>query len=181
MKKYLIILLLIVPVLVIAQGQKGSVEECAPMRRGKVCYTDEVEMKGMIQTELFKAINAWAKKAYGTDVFLSNVSSNEKKGTILVSSKVELLLDDVDQTRLKYKMMITCYDGKYTTELSNITYQYDAAKNNRYKTYKAEDVIADNGKDNAVEAIKDPVLFCNATFFFVESLFADVLSAAKEN
>jgi hypothetical protein len=36
-----------------------------------------------------------------------------------------------------------------------------------------------NGKGNTVTAIKDPVLFCNATYFFVESLFADVYDAVE--
>lgn len=178
MKKKLLVLFFLCPVLTMAQGHKGSVEECAPVKNNKICYTDEVEMEGMTQTELFRAIHTWATKTYGKDVFLSNVSSREKKGTILISSKVELLLEETDKTRLKYKMNIACSDGKYTVELSHITYQYDAEKNNRYKTYKAEEILAGNGKNNTVSAVKDPVLFCNATFFFAQSLFADIVSAA---
>jgi len=32
----------------------------------------------------------------------------------------------------------------------------------------------------AIQLIKDPKLFCNATFFFVENLFADILDAVND-
>ncbi|MDR1981715.1 MAG: DUF4468 domain-containing protein [Tannerellaceae bacterium] len=180
MKKYLVLLLVICPALVMAQGHKGKVETCAPVKNGKICYTDEVSMPNTTKAGLYNAINAWAKKSYGKDIFLSNHSSNKAKGTIQASSKVELLLNETDKTLVKYKLNITCLDEKYTVEVNEITYQYDANKDKQHKTYKAEDVITNNGKDNKVAAIKDPLLFCNATYFFVESLFADVFSAASE-
>ena len=92
MKKILLLIYMMFPVLVMAQGHKGEVDECAPMKNGKVCYSDDVEIENTSKLEIFNAINAWAKKSYGKDVFLSNVNSNKNKGTIFVSSKVELLL-----------------------------------------------------------------------------------------
>lgn len=178
MKKVFLFLCLIIPVLSMAQGHKGKVDECAPMKSGKVCYTDEVEIENTTQGELFKTIDTWAKKMYGKDVFLSNVHSNKSKGTIFISSKVELLLNDTDKTIVKYKMNITCYDNRYTIEATNIVYQYDPENNKKFKTYAAEEVIANNGKSNTIGLIKDPKLFCDATFFFVENLFADVFAAA---
>ena len=59
-------------------------------------------------------------------------------------------------------------------------YQYDPQNNKKFKTYSAESVIANNGKSNTVALIKDPKLFCNATFFFVENLFADILDAVND-
>ena len=76
-------------------------------------------------------------------------------------------------------MRITCFDNRYTIEASDIVYQYDPLNDKKYKTYKAEDVIANNGDSNTIALIKDPKLFCNATFFFVENLFADVFDAAQ--
>ena len=90
MKKILLLIYMMFPVLVMAQGHKGEVDECAPMKNGKVCYSDDVEIENTSKLEIFNAINAWAKKSYGKDVFLSNVNSNKNKGTIFVSSKVEL-------------------------------------------------------------------------------------------
>ena len=104
MKKILLLIYMMFPVLVMAQGHKGEVDECAPMKNGKVCYSDDVEIENTSKLEIFNAINAWAKKSYGKDVFLSNVNSNKNKGTIFVSSKVELLLNDTDKTIIKYKM-----------------------------------------------------------------------------
>lgn len=181
MKKILAFIIgMTLPVLVLAQGHKGEVDECAPMKNGKVCYSDDVEIEKASKLEIFNAINGWAKKNYGKDVFLSNVNSNKKKGTIFVSSKVELLLNDTDKTIIKYKMRITCFDNRYTIEASDIVYQYDPRNDKMFKTYKAEEVIANNGKSNTIALIKDPKLFCDATFFFVESLFADVFDAAQE-
>ena len=164
-KKTILLLLLICPVLAMAQGHKGSVESCAPMKEGKVCYSDEVDVEGVKKGELFKAIDKWAKKNYGKDVFLSSVNSSKSKGTIFINSKVELLLNDTDKTIVKYKMRIYCHDEKYNVELTDISYQYDP----------------NNEKSNTIALIKDPLLFCNATFFFAENLFADVFSAADND
>jgi len=180
MKRIFFFIFSILPVICMAQGHKGTVESCAPMKNGKVCYSDEVEMKNATQTEIFNAINKWAVKTYGRDVFLSNVSSNKSKGTILVSSKIEMLLDEVDKTQIKFKIRISCLQNKYTVEISDIVYQYDLDGTKRYKTYPAENVIANNGQSNTIAAIKDPVLFCNATFFFMENLLGDVFEAAKD-
>lgn len=180
MKKIFICILLMFPVLIMAQGHKGEVDECAPMRNGKVCYRDTVRVDDMNQLQLFNVISKWAKKNYGKDVFLSNVTTKKSKGIINVSSKVELLLNDTDKTLIKYKMKITCYDNCYSAELSNITYQYDPDNEKKFKTYPAESVIANNGKSNTVAVITDPKLFCNATFFFVENLFGDILDAINE-
>lgn len=176
----LLCLFLLIPFLMQAQGHKGTVESCAPMKNGKVCYSDEVDMTNVSKTELYNAINKWAVKEYGRDVFLSNVSSNKGNGTILVSSKIEMLLNDTDTTQIKFKMRIACFENKYTVNISDISYQYDPQNNKRYKTYAAEDVIANDGASNKIALIKDPALFCNATFFFTQNLMADVFDAAKE-
>lgn len=180
MKKLLFLLLILFPVLAMAQGHKGEVAECAPMKNGKVCYSDTVRVNDMNQDQLFEVISQWAKKNYAKDIFLSNVTYKKAKGTIQVSSKVEMLLDDTDKTVIKYKMAIKCYDNSYSAEVSNIVYQYDPENNKKFKTYSAENVIANNGKSNTVALIKDPKLFCNATFFFVENLFADILDAVND-
>ena len=180
MKKLIILILIMFPVLTMAQGHKGQVEECAPMKDGKVCYRDTVHVKDMNQVQIFDVIEKWAKKNYGKDVFLSNVNSKKSKGIINVSSKVELLLNDTDKTIIKYKMKISCHDNSYSAEVGNIVYQYDPENNKKFKTYSAESVIANNGKSNTVALIKDPKLFCNATFFFVENLFAVILDAVNE-
>lgn len=173
------ICLMMLPVLTMAQGHKGNVDDCAPMKEGKVCYSDDVEIENSSQAELFQSINKWAKKNYGKDYFLSNTTSNKKKGTVFVSSKVELLLNDTDKTIVKYKMRIQCFDNRYTVEVSDIVYQYDPENDKKYKTYPAEDVIANNGKSNTIAIVKDPQLFCNATFFFVENLFGEVFDAVQ--
>ena len=133
MKKLFFFLLIMFPVLAMAQGHKGEVDECAPMRNGKVCYRDTVHVNDMNQDQIFEVISRWAKKNYAKDVFLSNANSKKAQGN-----------------------------------------------NKKFKTYPAESVIANNGKSNTIALIKDPKLFCNATFFFVENLFADILDAVND-
>lgn len=171
-------LLVLLPSLAFAQGNKGTIENCAPIVKGKVCYTEQVEMENKTQLELFNNINRWAKEEYGKDVFLSNLSANKKQGTILISSKVELLLDSKAKANIKFRMDIACSDNGYTVKVSNIRYQYDPGVN-KTKLFPAEDIMIDNGKGNKVELVKEPVLLCNATYFFVEGLFGDVFDAAK--
>lgn len=65
MKKIFIALLLLFPVLVSAQGHKGSVEACSPMKNGKIYYEDQVDMDGMSQNTIFKGISKWAKTITG--------------------------------------------------------------------------------------------------------------------
>lgn len=180
MKKLVVLILLLCPVLAMAQGHKGNVESCAPMKDGKVCYSDKVDVGGKTKGELFDTIDKWARKSYGKDVFLSNVASNKSKGTVFISSKVELLLSETDKTVVKYKMKIYCADGGYTIEMTDISYLYNPLNEKKYKNYPAESVIAGGGKGNTVELIKDPKLFCNATFFFAEGLFGDVFDAVNE-
>jgi len=175
-----IIVMILFPVFCFGQGNKGKVDDCAPVKDGKVCYTDDIVMQGASQEALYEAISSWAKTEYGRDVFVSNVSCNRGRKTILISSKIELLLNETDKTYLKYKMYISCYDNNYKVEVTNLTYQYDPDKADRLRVYPAESVILNGGKGNIIPSIKNPELFCNATFFFVEGLLDDVYLAAKK-
>lgn len=149
------------------------------MQEGKVCYADEETVDDMPRLALFNAINGWAKKYYGKDYVPLNVRASKKKGTISVSSKIELPVEGQGKTILKYKLRIECFDNRYTVAVSDLTYRYDPAQGKDYHDYAAEEVIAQNGKANTVAAIKDPEAFCNATYFFVENLFSDISIAAE--
>lgn len=180
MKKILGIALLCLSLSAWGQGHKGSVDGCAPMRDGKICYVDSVDMDGMPQKEIFKGISQWAKKNYAKDIFLSNVVTNKKKHTVFVSSKVELLLNDTDKTIVKYRLNIVCEEGRYTATMTDIEYQYDPNNEKKYENIPAEKVIAGGGKLNEVALIKDPELFCNATYFFAEETFGEVFNSLDE-
>ena len=52
MKKILLLIYMMFPVLVMAQGHKGEVDECAPMKNGKVCYSDDVEIENTSKLEI---------------------------------------------------------------------------------------------------------------------------------
>jgi hypothetical protein len=179
MKKFVLLFLLFIPVYCFSQGQRGTVEACAPVKNGKVCFTDEEKINNASKDEVYEAIRKWANAEYGKDVFVSNVSANKARGTILVSSRYEIWLTQEKSTQIKFKMRIACSDNGYTAELTDIFYLYDPSGGKRLKTYPAEDVILDQGAGNKVDVITNPDQFCNTTFFFVENLFADVFAAAK--
>ena len=179
MKSLICLLLILLPLTCLAQGSKGTVESCAPMKKGKVCYEDVVEMKGFTQDELYNNINKWANHEYGSDIFISNTVGNRVKKTIMINSKIELLLGAEEKTILKYKMYISCHDNEYKVEVRDLTFFYDSEGKGRVRRYPAESILANNGKGNKIAVVKIPEVFCNATFFFVEGLFGDVLDAAK--
>lgn len=180
-KRFVFLLLVFFPLFCFAQENSGRAKPCAPVKEGKICYTDNIKMENASQLSLYRAISAWAKEEYGKDIFISNVSSNNARRTILISSRIELLLNEVEKTILKYKMYISCFDNNYKVEVKELTYLYDPDHGDRLRTYSAEDVIADNGNACKVPSIRDPKLFCDATAFFVEGLFDQVFLAAKEH
>ena len=65
MKKILLLIYMMFPVLVMAQGHKGRGRRMRPHEKRKVCYSDDVEIENTSKLEIFNAINAWAKKSYG--------------------------------------------------------------------------------------------------------------------
>ena len=177
MRRVLFLILLLLPLYSFAQGNNGTVDNCAPIKQGKVCYSDQESIDGASKQKIYQAIRAWAKENYGKDYFISNMSEDKKNSTIFCSSKIELLINDKDSTVMKYKMHIKCFDNSYQVEINDIAYTYEV--DGKQKSIPAEKVISKNGKANKVSSIKDPVAFCNATFFFVEGVFSDIQNAAN--
>jgi hypothetical protein len=162
----------------IANGQTGTTATCSPVKDGKICYSDDVSTTHA-ESRLYAIISKWANDSFGTDIFYSNVSLNKNRGTVLVSSKMELLLNKTEKTYIKFRLRISCYNKRYTAELTDIVYQYDPYNDKRIKTYPAESVILNEGKSNSVAIIKDPLLFCEATHDFAEKLLGEIFDATK--
>ncbi|MCD8192961.1 MAG: DUF4468 domain-containing protein [Tannerellaceae bacterium] len=162
-----------------ADLQAQLAPDCPPVKEGKICYADEVQVAGVTKDNLYRIISAWAKKNYGKDFFVSNLSANRSKGTIFVSSKVEMSLDGKDKTGIKYRLYITCNDDHYKIEMSDIVYVYDRKNERKFRTYPAEDVILNKGDGNTVAVIQEPQLFCQATLFHAQNIFNEVYDAVK--
>lgn len=178
MKHRILLYCLLLPAWLAVNGQSSNT--CSPVKNGKICYSDEVEVKTHSKTQLFDTINKWAVDAFGTDIFFSNVSSNKNRGTILVSSKVELLLNETEKTYIKFRLRISCYDKRYTAEMTDIVYQYDPYNDKRIKTYPAENVILNEGRGNSIAIIQNPRLFCEATHDYAEKLLGEIFDATKK-
>ncbi len=87
-------------------------------------------------------------------------------------------MDETDSVQVKFKVFIHCRDNEYTVEATDIRYLYDPHNNKKHRTYNAEDVILNQGKDNKIAIISDPELFCKATQFYFNSLFKEIKQAA---
>lgn len=61
--------------------------DCSPVKEGKICYSENVQVDGITKDNLYRIISAWAKKNYGKDIFISNVSTNRSKGPYLLVQK----------------------------------------------------------------------------------------------
>ncbi|MDH6313455.1 hypothetical protein M2137_002245 [Parabacteroides sp. PFB2-10] len=184
MKKYFCLFLLVFLPAVLSAGERGlgSMEEeytCSPVKNGKICYSDDVSLRTISKGRLFAIINAWAHDNYGTDFVYSNVSANKNKGSILISSKVELWLSERESTMMKFRVRIQCYDNRYTIDISDISYQYNPTKARSVKSYPAESVILNEGKGNRVDIIKNPLLFCEATYYFADKLMGLIYDEVK--
>ena len=179
MKKYLLLIIMLLPVYTIAQTNRGN--DCSPVIGGKICYTDEVDMKGVSCEIIYDNINAWAAERFGRDIFLSNVTTDKERNSFFIHSKMELMLNEVQKTMIKFDLNIACFNEKYTTSLTNIAYEYDPTNGTNYKIFPAEHVIGKQGKANTLDFVKDPELFCNATLFFAQNIFDELLNGAQEN
>lgn len=180
MRRVLFLMLLLLPLYSFAQGNKrnkGTIHNCASIKQGKVCYSDQESIDGVSNDKLYQAIRQWAKDNYGKDYFISNMSEDKKNKSIFCSSKIELLINEKYSSVMKYKMYIKCFDNSYQVEINDIAYTYEI--DGKQKSIPAEKIISKNGKANKISSIKDPEDFCNATFFFVEGVFSDIHNAAK--
>ena len=64
MKRLLVYMLALFPVLTFAQGQKGEIKECAPMKNGKVCYRDTVHVRDMDKKQIYETLHKWLDKLH---------------------------------------------------------------------------------------------------------------------
>jgi hypothetical protein len=179
MKRFLLLIMFLLPTFVMAQ--KNQENSCSPVIGGKICYTDEVEMTGTSCEIIYDNINRWAAERFGKDIFLSNVTTDKDHNSFFIHSKMELMLDEKQKTMIKFDLNIACFNEKYSASITNIVYEYDPANGTDYKTFPAEHVIGNQGKDNTLNFVKDPVLFCNATLFFANNIFNELMDGAQEN
>ena len=103
MKKLFFLLLIMFPALAMAQGHKGEVDECAPMKNGKVCYRDTVHVNDMSQDQIFEVINQIHSD--GMDmVTLSFIEADDDlpAAISLVASK------DNDKVEIDYEEIESC-------------------------------------------------------------------------
>ena len=107
---------------------------------------------------------------------MAAVTAEEKEGFVCTVSGDNVLIDGNRQITVTVQYSYP----RYTATLTDIYYQYDPNNKKKYENIPAEDVIAHGGKHNKVALIENPELFCNATYFYAESLFGEVFNSLDE-
>ena len=165
MKKLLIAIMMLMPMLATAQDNtwerieqapvekenpdaKYLVEGVVPVVDGKVCFETNIKAPGKSAEEIYRILLAQLEKMVKEPNQLENSivavkdSVKHEIGAVfhewLVFKSVSLSLD---QTQFNYQILVFCKDGEADVKLTRISYDYDV--NRDPKHYSAEEWITD--------------------------------------
>lgn len=165
MKKYLIAILMAMPLIASAQDNtwerieqapaekenpdaKYLAEGAVPLVDGKVCWQTTINAPGktakQIYDILFKQVDKMVKEPnqIANSAIVLNDTENYKFGAIfhewLVFKNAALALD---RTQFNFQLIVKCEDGKADVKMTHITYDYDLDRKPTH--YVAEEWITD--------------------------------------
>ena len=169
MKKILITLLALIPMLTMAQDNtwerieqepveaanpdaKYLVPDAVPVVDGKVCWTTTISAPGKSATQIYDILLAQLQKMVKEpnqiegSAIVVNDTEKHRLGAVfhewLVFRNASL---SFDRTRFNFVIEADCYDGKADVKMHRITYDYDLDRDPKH--YTAEEWITD---ENAV-------------------------------
>ena len=169
MKKILITLLALIPMLTMAQDNtwerieqepveaanpdaKYLVPDAVPVVDGKVCWTTTISAPGKSATQIYDILLAQLQKMVKEpnqiegSAIVVNDTEKHRLGAVfhewLVFRNASL---SFDRTRFNFVIEADCYDGKADVKMNRITYDYDLDRDPKH--YTAEEWITD---ENAV-------------------------------
>ena len=165
MKKLLIVMFMLMPLLATAQDntwerieQEPVVKEnpdakylmkgAVPEVDGKVCFETNIKAPGKSAEEIYRILLQQLEKMVREPNQIANSivavkdSVNHELGAVfhewLVFKSVSLSLD---RTQMNFQLMVTCKDGEADVKMTRITYDYDTERNPQH--YTAEKWITD--------------------------------------
>ena len=165
MKKLLIVIFMLMPMLATAQDNtwerieqepvekenpdaKYHVKGIVPEVDGKVCFETNIKAPGKSAEEIYSILLQQMEKMVKEPNQIANSivavkdSVNHELGAVfhewLVFKSVALSLD---RTQMNFQLLVSCKDGEANVRMTRITYDYDTARTPQH--YSAEEWITD--------------------------------------
>lgn len=153
MKKLLLILLSIVPVLLTAQDKEKKdiskyLSGAVPTENGKVVFTKEINAPGLSKAQVYDIALKWLDTTLKENKNKSSiVYKNEEEGQVAGISEHYLVFKSstfsLDRATAQYRILLTAQPGKCGIEINSIKYLYNGAQKSVPDKYAAEDLITD--------------------------------------
>ena len=148
LSKYLILILLCLPMLMQAQIESKYLEGAVPVVDGKVTFSTSIQAKGMNRAQIYDKVLEWANKHFQPKESLTPkvLVTNTEKAEIIASGEDYIVFSSnylaLDRTRIYYHLIANCEDEKCNLTMTRIHYWYEEDVDGGYK-YKAEKWITD--------------------------------------
>ena len=118
MKKFLLSVLICLPLFAKAQTDEKYLAGAIPVVDGKVSFTTEMQVPALSQEQLYDALLDWANTYFKPDGKLNArvLYTNKEEGTIAAGGEEYLVFTSsalsLDRTRIYYQFLMTCKPGK---------------------------------------------------------------------
>ena len=194
MKKYLLILLALLPLLGAAKEKKDNSDPkylagaITMNEEGKVCFTKEINVPSLSKAELYDTMLKWANSRFKQDGKLISrvVYTNEEAGDIAASAEEYIVFSSsalsLDRTRIYYQFFIKVQEGHCDLTMTRIRYWYDENRDGGQK-YSAEEWITDEMALNKKKTKLAPICgkFRRKTIDLKDELFKSATDAVGEH
>lgn len=193
MRKYLLILLTLLPLLGFAKEKKDNsnpkylVGAVTLNEEGKISFSKEIKAPSLSKKELYDIMLKWANGRFKSDgkLFSRVVYTDEEKGDIAASAEEYVVFSSsalsLDRTRIYYQFFINVQDGACDMTMTRIRYWYDENRDGGQK-YTAEEWITDDMALNKKKTKLAPICgkFRRETIDLKDALFKSAADAIGE-
>lgn len=185
MKRYIFILLTLLPMLTFAQEDEskyltGAITEV----NGKVVFSKEINTPNLSQDQVYDTILRWAQSYFKTDDKTNwgrVLYTDKQKGEIACLGSEYIVFTDkalsLDRAKMNYLISIYSTQGKCKIEVSGIRYVYQSAGEGEKQT--AEETITDKytlNKDKT-KLSRGTKKFRIKTIDYMDNLFNEIQSS----
>lgn len=192
MKRILYLLLLMLPLVGMAQKKKANdakyLAGAVPVENGRVIFKKVFQAPMTVQ-DMYATVRQWAEQAYQPVKGMPNhkMQSTDPESYELTASGEEYLIFadkffSLDRTRLYYKVNLRCHDKQCSISIYDIHYWYEEEREGGVR-YKAEEWITDewalNKKGTKLSRMSGK--FRRKTVDRFEEIFADLETTINRN
>ncbi len=178
MRQFLLLFILI-PIGLFAQDDK-YLQGAVPEVNGKVVFTQEIQIPGLTDSEIYNTLLKWAEERYQDDKNRV-VYSDPESGNIAAIGEEYLVFSSsalaLDRSLMNYRLTITTGNNNCLLSVSGIRYEYNVSYKREPEKYVAEDWITDKQAISKNKLNRMNGKFRTATIDFVDHLFQDAAQA----